>query len=125
MKRFVIAAAFAAMAFSVAARAEDTVDSLKPQTLEACKKEVGDGTPNAEVDKLCGCMVDNIVTVFGDDAVKMLKVIAAGLSPSQVPEIAAALGISEADAKAFIEVADQKMDKVQEACMPAETAPKP
>ena len=125
MKRFVAAAAFAAIAFSVSAHAEDTVDTLKPQALEACKKEVGDGTPNPEMDKLCGCMVDNIVTVFGDDALKMLKVIAAGLSPSQVPEVAAALGISEDEAKAFIASADEKMDKVQEACIPAETPAKP
>jgi len=125
MKRFVVAAAFAAFAFSVSARAEDTVDTLKPQALEACKKEVGDGTPNAEIDKLCGCMVDNIVTVFGDDAVKMLKVISAGLSPSQVPEVAAALGISEDEAKAFISSADEKMDKVQQACVPAEAPAQP
>ena len=74
--------------------------------------------PAADVDKLCGCMVDNIVTVCGGDAVKMLKIVVAGLNPSQTAEIAALLGVSEEEAKAFVQAADEKMDKVQEACEP-------
>ena len=116
MKRILVAAAFAAVAFSVSARAEDTVETLKPQAVETCKKLMGDGSANAEVDKMCGCMADNIVTVFGDDAVKMLKILAANLEPSDVAEIAKLLGISEDEAKAFITVADENMDKVMNAC---------
>ena len=119
MIRILTAAALTALAFGGLARAEDTVESLKPQALESCKKEVGNGDmPAADVDKVCGCMVDNIVTVFGADAVKMLKIVVAGLNPSQTAEIAALLGISEEEAKAFVQAADEKMDKVQEACEP-------
>ena len=116
--RLMIAAAAAAL-LMMSARAEDTVDTLKPAALETCKKEMGDGTPNAELDKLCGCMVDNIATVFGDDAAKMLKIVAANLNPSDTAEIAKLLGISEDEAKAFVTVADEKMDEVQKACMPS------
>jgi hypothetical protein len=128
MKRITMMAAFAVLAFSAPAFADEASD-LKPQALEACKKEMGfdatnPGNPaNAETEKLCGCMVDNIVTVFGDDAAKMLKLINAGLNPSQTAEIATTLGISEDEAKAFVEVADAKMNDVQKACMPAEAAP--
>lgn len=118
MKRLLVAAAIAAMALSVSARADDTVDGLKTQALETCKKEMGDGTPNAEVDKVCGCMVDNIVTEFGDDASKILKIIGSSLNPSDTPEIAKLLGVSEDEAKAFVTAADEKMDKVQDVCMP-------
>ncbi len=118
MKRILVAATFAALAFSVSARADDTVDGLKAAAAETCKKEMGDGTPNAELDKLCGCMVDSIVTVFGDDAAKMLKVVGANLNPSDTAEIAKLLEITEDEAKAFVTAADEKMDKVQEACLP-------
>ncbi len=115
MKRFIAAAAFAAFAFAAPALADDTVEGLKTQALETCKKEVG-AAP--ETDKLCGCMVDNIVTVFGDDAPKMLKILAANLNPSDTAEIAKLLGVSEDDAKTFITAADEKMDKVQDVCVP-------
>lgn len=117
MKLMMVAAAVAML--MMPALAEDTVDTLKPQALETCKKEMGDGSPNPELDKMCGCMVDNIVTVFGDDAAKMLKVVAANLNPSDIAEIAKLLGITEDEAKAFVAVADEKMDEVQKACMPS------
>lgn len=116
MKRLMVTAALAAFAFAGAAYADD-VEGLKAQAVETCKKEVGD-MPDG--DKLCGCMIDNIVTAFGDDAEKMLKVLAANLNPSDTAEIATLLGISEDEAKSFVEAADEKMDKVQEACMPAQ-----
>lgn len=116
MKHLVFAAA-AALALAGAAYAE-TADDLKPAAVEACKKQAGDGTPNPDVDKLCGCMVDNIVTVFGDDAMSMLKVVTANLNPSDTAEIAKLLGVSEDEAKTWVAGANEKMDKVQEACMP-------
>lgn len=119
MKRMFLAAGLAVFTAAGVARAEDTVETLKPQALEACKAEVGPDAPGG-ADKLCGCMVDNIVTVFGDDAASMLKIVVNKLNPSDIPEIAALLGVSEDEAKAFVEKADANMNKVQEACMPAQ-----
>ena len=116
MKLMMVAAAVAML--MMPALAEDTVDTLKPQALETCKKEMGDGSPNPELDKMCGCMVDNIVTVFGDEAGEMLQVLAANLNPSDTVEIAKLLGISEDEAKTWVTAADEKMDEVQKTCMP-------
>ncbi|MFT3811568.1 MAG: hypothetical protein QM698_16775 [Micropepsaceae bacterium] len=119
MKKTVAAAAFALFALAVPAQADDTVDSLKSQALETCKKEMSGGEANAEVDKVCGCVVDNIVTAFGEDAPRMLKILGANLNPSDVAEIAKLLGMSEAEAKTFVEAADEKMDTVMDTCMPS------
>ena len=118
MKRFMMTAALAAFAFAGAASAQD-IDALKAEAVGACKKEM-DGAPVGDIDKLCGCMVDNIVTVFGDDADEMLKVVISGHSPGDTAEIAALLGISEEEATAFVKTAEERMSKVQEACVPAE-----
>lgn len=118
MKRLMIAAALAAFAFAGPALAEDTVETLKPQALENCKKMMGGDTANPETDKMCTCMVDSVVTVFGDDAAKMLKILTTDLNPSDTAEIAKLLGITEAEAEAFVKVADEKMDEVQKTCMP-------
>ncbi len=119
MKRLMMTAALAAFALAGAANAQESIDELKPKAVEACKTEM-EGAPVEDISKLCGCMVDNIVTVFGDDADEMLKVVISGLNPGQTAEIAALLGVSEAEAKAWVEAADERMDKVQEACVPAE-----
>lgn len=118
MKRLMVTAVLAGMAYAAPALADETVDSLKAPAVEACKKEVGGGTPSAETDKLCVCMVDQIVTVFGDDAATMLKIVTANLQPSDTAEIAKLLGVSEEEAKTFVAAADEKMDSVQSACMP-------
>ncbi len=117
MKRMMIATALAAFAFVGPALADD-IEALKGPALETCKKEMGGGEANPELDKVCGCMIDNIVTVYGDDADEMLKIIGANLNPSDTAEIAKLLGITEDEAKAFVKVADEKMDEVQKVCMP-------
>ena len=117
MKTGFITAALAVFAFAGPALADD-VAALKASALETCKKEMGGAGANPDVDKVCGCMIDNIVTVYGDDADEMLKIIAANLNPSDTAEIAKLLGITEDEAKAFVTVADEKMDQVMKACMP-------
>jgi len=117
MKRLMMSAALVAMTFAISARAEETIDAQKAAALETCKKEMG-GEANPETDKMCTCMVDNIVTVFGDDAGEMLQVLAANLNPSDTVEIAKLLGISEDEAKTWVTAADEKMDEVQKTCMP-------
>jgi len=115
MKLLILAAPLVALALCVPAQADDTAD-LKPQAVEACKKSLGTEMPDS--DTLCVCMVDTIVNVFGADAATMLKIVIAGFNPSDTAEIAALLEISEDEAKAFVTAADEKMDKVQDACMP-------
>lgn len=124
MNKLMLAAGFAALAFAAGtARAEDTVESLRQPVIDVCKTQMGDAAPGGDADKACTCMVDAIIKDFDADALSMLKILNAGLNPSQVAEIAALLGLTEEEAKAFIEKADDKMDAVQETCTPSEEAP--
>ncbi len=124
MNKLMLAAGFAALAFAAGtARAEDTVESLRQPVIDVCKTQMGSEEVGGDADKVCTCMVDAIIKDFDADAVSMLKILKAGLNPSQVAEIAALLGITEDQAKAFVDMADDKMDAVQESCMPSEAAP--
>jgi hypothetical protein len=116
MTRVLMMAALAALVFGAEAQADDVVDSLKAPAVEACKKDVGTEMPDA--DKLCACLVDSIVTEFGDDAATMLKIVTAGFQPDDSAEIAKLMGVSEDEAKTFISAAEEKMDAAQQACIP-------
>lgn len=113
-----LTASAALLMMAGAAMAEDTVESLRQPTIDVCKTSFGSEAPaGSSPDQMCTCLVDGIIKDFGDDAVPMLKVLQAGLNPSQVTEIATLLGLSEADAEAFIKRADAKIDPIQNACM--------
>jgi hypothetical protein len=125
MKKFILAAGFAALAAAGAARAEDTVESLRQPVIDVCKTQMSGESVAGDADKVCTCMVDGVIKDFGADALSMLKILNAGLNPSQIAEIAALLGITEEQAKAFVDMADDKMNTLQESCMPSEPAPSP
>ncbi len=118
MKRLWGMAALAALLTTAApARAEDTTASLRQPAIDWCKGSVGAEAPPKGADATCACFIDGIITSFGDDAVRMLKVLVANLNASQVAEIAKLLDISEEEAKAFVAMANEKIDPIQETCM--------
>ena len=98
------------------ARAAETIESLRPGVEAYCRANIGKDAGPKGADAACKCMVDGIVTDFGEDALAMMKIITARLDPSQVKEIARLLGIPEKQARAFVEMAAPKMEAIQTRC---------
>lgn len=117
MRRLIGAAALAALCSIGGARAEDTVESLRQPVIDACKASLGSDAPASGPEAACTCIIDGIVKDFGGDALSMLKILNAHLNPSQVKEIAALLAISEKDAQAFVEMAEPRIETIQNACL--------
>ena len=119
MKRL-IQVGLAAVLFAVAAPAafaEDTAASLRQPAIDWCKGSIGNEAPPKGADATCTCMIDAIIVSFGDDAPKMLKILIANLNESDIAGIAKLLGISEAEAKAFVDMATLKIEPIQGKCM--------
>lgn len=95
----------------------ETVEQLRQPVMELCKQRMPpDLVPTVGVDGACTCMIDGIVAEFGSDALSMLRVIAAGLDPSQIKEIGVLLKLKEADAEKFVEMAQPKIEQIQASC---------
>lgn len=90
---------------------------LRQSAIDWCKGEIAAEDAPKGVEATCTCMIDSIITDFGPEAPKMLKVLIAGLDPSDLKEIAALLGITEAEAKAFVEAAEPKLQTIQTSCV--------
>ncbi|BCW88232.1 hypothetical protein sos41_13700 [Alphaproteobacteria bacterium SO-S41] len=117
MKHLFGMAAVAALLAFAPARAEDTAQSLRQPAIDWCKGSIGDDAPPKGADATCTCMIDAIIVSFGDDAVKMLRILIANLNESDIAGIAKLLGISEAEAKAFVDMATLKIEPIQGKCM--------
>lgn len=114
MNRLMFAVA-AAVAFSAPALAEDTADLRQP----AIDKCVAAGTSGdaAQTAQMCTCLVDGIIEkIPGEDGAKMLKLIIA--DPKSADEAAAALGVSAADAQAFVDGHKETVGEVATSCTP-------
>lgn len=114
--RTAVLSLIACAVLSGAARAEETVESLRPAVIEYCSANIGKDAGPSGAEAACTCMADGIVTDFGDDALAMMRIINARLDPSQVKEIAALLGITEKQARAFVEMAEPKIEAIQQRC---------
>jgi hypothetical protein len=118
MKRLVLTGVAALLfAAGAPARAEDTAASLRQPAIDWCKGSMGTEAPPGGAEAPCTCMIDGIISSFGDDAVSMLRVLIAGLSDTDITGIAKLLGISEEEAKAFVAMANAKIDPLQDTCM--------
>lgn len=117
MKRLMFAAAVAALAAG-AAFAEDTA-SLRQPAIESCTASAK-GTPQeAESAAICACMIDGVIAKMpAEDAVKILKLFVA--NPTTDAETAAALGVSEDEAKAYLEKQAPALGEAMMACLPQE-----
>ena len=117
MKRLILAGVAAVLfaAAGPAAFAEDTLQSLRQPAIDRCTNGLGATDPSTI--KPCTCLVDKIITDFGDDALPMLKILAAGYEPANEAEISAMLGLSAEDTKALIGRLNDKMGPVVAACM--------
>ena len=110
-------AAMAALLVVAPARAEDTAASLRQPAIDWCKGSIGDDAPPKGAEATCTCMIDAIIVSFGDDAPKMLKILIANLNESDITGIAKLLGVTEAEAKAFVEMASAKIEPIQAQCI--------
>lgn len=100
MKKMMFAA-LAAAAFAAPAFGQESVEALRQPAIDSCKKAMADGSPVEGADALCVCLVDSIAKAIpGHDGVQMMKVLIA--NPTTDAETAAALGMPEAEAKAFM-----------------------
>lgn len=111
--RMILAAG--ALVLTAPAFAEDTTASLRQPAIDACVG--GEASADGPGTNACTCMIDKIIADFGDDALPMLKIVAANLQPSQEAEIAALLGITVEEAKVLVKRLDEKMDPVMGACL--------
>ena len=95
----------------------ETIEELRGPVIETCKSRMPpESAPTVGVAGACTCMVDGIIQQFGTDALSMLRIIHAGLDPSQIEEIAALLALKEDDAEKFVEMAQPKIEQIQAGC---------
>ena len=114
MKRLMFAAAVAAI-FSAPALAE-TADDLRQPAIDKCIA-AGTGGDAAQTTEMCTCLVDGLIEkIPGEDGAKMLKLIIA--DPKSADEAASALGVSSADAEAFVTAHQQTVAEVAMSCVP-------
>ncbi len=115
MKRFMFAAAVAVLAAG-SALAEDAA-SLRDPAIASCTSSAKGSPQEAQSTQICTCMIDGVIAKMpGDDAVKILKLFIA--NPTTDAETAAALGVSEDEAKAYMEKQAPVLGEAMMACMP-------
>lgn len=113
-------AALAAAALSAAALAQETATDLRQTTIDKCIASGDASVPQTA--EMCVCLVDGLIAkIPGEDGAKMLKLIIA--DPKSAEEAGAALGITAAEAEAFVESHKQAVGEVAQSCTPQPEQP--
>jgi len=114
MNRLIFAAALAA-AVCAPALAEESAADLRQPDINKCVAAGDASVPQTEA--MCTCLVDGLIEkIPGEDGAKMLKLVIA--DPKSADEAAAALGVSAADAQAFVDAHKETVGAVAQSCVP-------
>jgi hypothetical protein len=113
MPRLVLVAAFAAFLGAVASA--ETTAELRQPAIDACAAAAAGTGDAAKAEGMCVCIINGVITSMpGEDAVKILKIFIA--NPVNDAGIAQALGVSEAEGKAFLASHAETLSKTAIAC---------